>query len=280
MEKYICTNNILNETIWQDILSNYSDNAQKLQNHPINKNKYNKYSQNGEDGILEYILNKIGFKNKVCIEFGAIDGIKFSNTAMLHDKYKFQRFLIEGNPNAKNNTTNEDIIHELITPQNINTILDKAGCPMHVDLLSIDIDGDDYWVWKAMKHQARVVIIEYHPAIPNDNAIAIIPSQTDISSHNVSYPFPNTYTKKTNRGTRLNGYYGANLKAMFKLAKSKGYEFCTTIADNAIFVLKDEFPKLEIPSVDLEECIRNYFIPSQYWFKHRDKFNRSWMIVD
>jgi hypothetical protein len=281
MPRTVTTNEIFNQDIWKNIVEKYNGNEKKLEQNDINKSaKKIMVSQQGEEGIIEYLFDKIGFTNKCCIEFGAIDGVRISNTYMLREKYDFTRYLIEGNPNVKNNTNGEKIIKTLITPENINKILDEENCPENLDLLSIDIDGDDYWVWKNMKHRARIVIIEYHCALPNDIPLAIVPSTGDVKSNEVSYPNKGNYTKVTTRTTALNAYYGANLKAMYNLAKSKGYKFCTTLADNAIFIVEEEFHKLNIPEVSLEDCIENYFVPSQWWADRMDKYNREWIVVN
>jgi hypothetical protein len=281
MPKTVRTNDIFNSQIWKNILEQYGGNAEKIQQNEINQHvKKIMVSQNGEEGIIQYLFDKIGFTNKCCIEFGAIDGVRISNTYFLKEKHDFTRYLIEGNPNVKNNTNGEKIIKKLITPENINNILDEENCPDNVDFLSIDIDGDDYWVWKSMKHRARIVVIEYHSVLPNDKALAIIPSTGDVRSNEVSYPQKSSYNKITKRTERLNAYYGANLRAMFNLAKSKGYKFCTTLSDNAFFIVEEEFDKLNIPEISVDECIENYFIPSKWWVERMDKYNHEWIILD
>ena len=206
-------------------------------------------------------MEQVGHTNKIAVEFGAGDGTTISNTIHFKDEHGFSRVLIEGS--NKPNLTNEEVIRSVVSPENINDLL--SDCPKVCDLISIDIDGDDYWVWKAMKIKGRVVIVEFHSAIPNDIPLAIIPGKGDLNTYNSS-------------GTR-NGYYSANLRAFYELAEKMGYKFCTTISDNAIFVLKEEFPKLDIPKVSLEECIERYFCPIEWWWKHRDKLNREWVIV-
>jgi len=283
----IKSNDLLTQEAWNTIIEKCGNNRQRLrQTHPINNYEKTVFSQNGEDGVIEHIFQQIGFTNKVCVEFGACDGMRISNTRFLKEEYDFRRILIEGGGYDKwpNSTDGEKLVRALITPDNINTILADENCPQTYDFLSVDIDGDDYWVWKAMTMRARVVIVEYQPSIPNDVPLTIIPSQTDIKSHLVACGTDWNYrnseeTAKPNQFI-LNGYYGANLRAFYNLATTKGYKFCTTIMDNAIFVLNEEFSKLGIPEVSRQDCIAKYNCPIEYWWKNRDHNNREWIILD
>jgi hypothetical protein len=281
----IRSNELLTEEAWQTIWNSGYQNHDKLKTtHPLNKLTEKIYSQNGEEGILVAILNKIGFTNKVCVDFGACDGIRISNTLYFKNVFGFRRILIEGGGPDKwpNRTNGEKLIYSLVTPDNINQILAQENCPEIYDLLSLDIDGDDYWVWEAMTKQARVVVVEYHPSIPNNLPLTITSSQTDVRSHLIPDGGGWNYRgeKETVGQFTLNGYYGANLRAFYNLAKQKGYQFCTTIRDNAIFVLNDEFSKLGLPPVTRDDCINNYNCPIEYWWEHRDQFNREWIILE
>lgn len=275
--KTIRTDEFLSKDVWNKMVDDRTDNplffqgnitkkSDRIDPHnpscaPLNEHAHIYHSQNGEEGIVEHIFNKIGHTNKVAVEFGAGDGRNISNTLHFKETYEFSRVLIEGG--SGRNRTDEEIIRSVVTPENINDLL--SDCPEICDLISIDIDGDDYWVWKAMKTKGRVVIIEFHSAIPNDISLAILPGKGTINSHK--------------KRVILNGYYSANLRAFYELAETLGYKFCTTISDNAIFVLEEEFPKLEIPEVSLEECLERYFCPIKFWWTYRDKFNREWVVV-
>ena len=275
--KTIRTDEFLSKDVWDKMVSERVGNPRFYQGHitrsidfidpkntsmsPLNYHHHVIHSQNGEEGIVRHILSKIGDTNKIAIEIGAGDGKILSNTLYFKEKHGFKRILIEGSNGRK--AVNEKFIHAVVTPENINDLLSES--PEVCDLISIDIDGDDYWVWKAMKTKGRVVIVEFHSAIPNDIPLAILPGKGDINSHE--------------KGGAYSGYYGANLRAFYELADKMGYKFCTTISDNAIFVLEEEFPKLGIPEVSLEECLERYFCPIKFWWKYRDKLNREWVIV-
>lgn len=266
--KTIRTDEFLNQEIWDKLVEQCGGNNKRLEDHPLIKHTVRVHSQWGEDGVFDRILAKIGITNRVSIEFGAQDGVRISTTLLLKNKHGFRRILIEANTREPCRSEGETIIYDFITPENINDLLQQGDCPEKPDVLSIDIDGDDYWVWKAMETKARIVCVEYHSAIPNDIPLVIFQGQSGVQSH------LNPQDKPV-----LNGYYSSNLLAIYDLAKEKGYKFCVTLMDNAFFVLDEEFDKLGIPEVSREDCVKNYFQPEIYWWKNRDKHNREWMII-
>ena len=234
----------------------------------IYRNLNPSYSDNGEDRVLEYIFSIIGSKNNYFIEFGARDGISGSNTYYFEKYLNWKGLLIDFNEEfIKNNKRSIKINKEFITSKNINTIFEKYNVPETIDLLSIDIDSNDYYVWESLKYKPRVVIIETNPGIPNDYPLVI---QED------KYADVND--------SRFQAYFGANLHAMYLLAIKKGYELVTTIKWNAIFILKEEFHLLNMNHISKEECITNYFKPNKWWFnKVLNEINNKdseWLIVN
>lgn len=269
--KTLRTNDFLTEAAWAEICTRPRRSA----THPLAHYSGTCHcSQTGEDGLLEGIFLKIGFDTRVAVDFGCCDGIRISNTVYFKRSYGFRRILIEGGGPDRwsNRTEGEKIIYSMVTPENINGLLEQEQCPDVYDLLSLDIDGDDYWVWKAMKKKARVVVLEYMPSIPNQVPLTIKPSQSGVKSYLVK---DGTDFKPD----ELNGYYGANLRAFYNLGKELGYEFVTTVSDNAFFVLAEEYPKLGLPTISREEAIE-YNNPIDYWWHNRDKHNSEWVVLD
>lgn len=118
------------------------------------------HSQFNEDFIIRKIFDKIGSSNKYFVEFGACDGQVISNVALLrHDGWK--GLLIEPvNPFAKG-LVNAVCIRDFLTPENIESVFDREAVPQKLDFLSIDIDGNDYYIWEALnKYKPRVLCIE------------------------------------------------------------------------------------------------------------------------
>jgi hypothetical protein len=178
----------------------------------------NIYSQNGEDGVIEHLFEKIGVPDGgTCCEFGSWDGKHLSNTFRLVKERGFKALYIEGDAEKYKQLLKTCEEHPSITPvceyvKILDDIFERTEFPLDIDLLSIDIDSTDYEVWKAVqKVNPKVVIIE------PDNSI---PEWVDTPM----YP------------TGPNG--GANTAILKALAREKGYTFaCNT--GNLFFVRND-----------------------------------------
>ena len=227
-------------------------------------------SENGEDGILKYICNKIGITNKYFVEYGAWDGSTSSKTHYFREFENWNGLLLEADSIKVNSISGKErnrinLHHEYVTEENINLLFKKYNVPTIFDILSIDIDSYDYYTWKGLTDFfPNVVIIEYNPGLPNN-----IPLIVDKNL-------------QTNHG--YSGYFGANLLAYYLLAKEKGYKFVTTVRWNAIFIKENLFDKLEIENISKDDCIDNYFKPNKWWFKRvqleiKNK-NREWIVPD
>lgn len=147
----------------------------------LNKFGKNKYSQNGEDGIIEIILSRLNLYNSdkcLCVEFGAWDGKLFSNTFNLVEK-GWNAIYIEGDEQRFKELLKTCLKFPKITPINtyiskdkfsdnsIDNILKKYSVPKDFDILSIDIDSFDLDVWESMEnYNPKIVIIEINSSIP------------------------------------------------------------------------------------------------------------------
>lgn len=179
------------------------------------------YSENDEDGILLYIFTIIGVTNKHVVDIGAA-GIQGSNTANLIINHGWVGLLIDGNEQAVKasqefyascrDTKNfpPTIVQAWVTAENINSLISEHGFIGEIDLLSIDIDGMDYWVWKAIECiNPRAVVVEYLDIIGPNKAL-VVPYRPDFrrSDYDVNSRYPN--------------YVGASLPAFVKLASKGG----------------------------------------------------------
>lgn len=197
-------------------------NTIKNENWILTLDKYEKkvYSQSGEDGILERIFEKIGVTNKFLVEFGEPIGGKNSNSANLRINQGWTVLLFDVNPK------HEQVFKANITAENINALFEKHKVPKSFDLLSIDIDGNDFWVWKALdenRFQPRVVMIEFNCNFPFYVSRTI--------AYNPEHKFDRTK------------YYGASLGALRKLGAFKNYSLIYhTGYLNAFFVLTELLP--------------------------------------
>jgi hypothetical protein len=191
----------------------------------------NKYSQFGEDGILEKILEVLGEPVGWCVEFGAWDGRHLSNTCALIEDKGFSAILIEGSDEKFADLEESFKENRKVTPINafvgfgaedgLDQILAKTSIPADFDVLSIDIDGNDYHVWNAVKvYDPRVVIIEYNPTIPTE--VEFIQA-ADLS---------------------LN--HGSSIASIVELGRRKGYELICITDRNCIFVKDKHFARFGI----------------------------------
>jgi hypothetical protein len=175
------------------------------------------YSQNGEDGIINAIFKMIGTTNKYYVEFGVEDGIE-SNSRYLWKHKGWKGLMMDGG--HENDEIN--LQKEFITAENIEELFTKHNVPKELDLLSIDIDGNDYWLWKAISnYHPRVVIMEYNAHVP-PTISKTIPYQADFCWDGTDY-------------------FGASLLALATLGKQKGYTLIGTDRNgvNAFFVLTE-----------------------------------------
>jgi hypothetical protein len=137
------------------------------------------------------------------------------------------------------------LVNAFVTAENVNSILSDNGFIGEVDLLSIDIDGNDYWIWKAIDMlDPKVVVVEYQDILGPDRSWTI-PYKADF----------NRSVYDVNR-THMN-YGGASLRAFAKLGKKKGYQLvgCNRGGWNAFFV-KDSISVGVLPEVSVESCFR------------------------
>jgi hypothetical protein len=175
-------------------------------------------SQNGEDGILEAIFAKIGTTNRYFVEFGCGD-LSECNSLHLARRSGWRGLWMD----AQYVDRLGRVRRELITAENIQALLQRYQVPREFDLLSIDIDGNDYWVWRAMTdYRPRVAVIEYNSTIP------------PIESKSVPYDPAYLWDRRTN-------YYGVSLLALKTLGDHKGYTLvgCDSSGTNAFFVRRE-----------------------------------------
>lgn len=188
------------------------------------KNHENKiYSQNGEDGIIQHIFNHIDTTNKIAVEIGVSAGGSGleTNTRLLADhNWKLYWFDCEETTNLPSNCT---FIKEFLTKDNVVSLFEKNNIPKYFDLLSIDIDGNDYHIREALSnYKPRVCIMEYNGNYPSHLEYVM--------------PYNENYSWKlweTN--------FGASLKSLTIQAQALGYDlvYCDSRGVNAFFVQHD-----------------------------------------
>jgi hypothetical protein len=211
----------------------------------INDAEFRIYSQWGEDGIISYLVETIPIKNKFFVEFG-VENYEEANTRFLLTYYNWSGLIIDSNESYIKQIKSSEIywrydlkaLHAFVTRDNINEILKKNVPYEDIGLLSIDIDGMDYWVWEKIDViKPRIVVCEYNALFGYKKAI-VVPYQENFNRFKAHYS---------------GLYFGASLKALVNLAKKKGYIFvgCNKNGNNAFFVRNDV--KGSLKEVSLEE---------------------------
>jgi hypothetical protein len=196
------------------------------------------YSQGGEDGIIEWLVERLAIPIHAFIEFGA-DAYRESNTRFLLINRNWRGLIFDGSKDNIVRITRDDIywMQDLtakavfITRDNVNKLIDDGKFAGQVGLLSIDIDGNDYWVWENIDVINPIVVICEYNAVFGD-------------LHPISIPYDANFNRT--RAHFSNLYFGASIAALQLLASKKGYEFIGTNSAgvNAFFVRNDYATRL------------------------------------
>ena len=191
----------------------------------------NTHSQSGEDGIIAKVLAMLPDRNKVCVEFGAWDGMVLSNVRRLIEEEGYSSVLIEGDEDKFQELQANYSGNDKITPLNrfvgceaangLDRLLSPLSVPVDFDFLSIDIDGNDFHVWKAISiYRPKLICIEFNPTIPTE-VVFVQPADPEVNQ-------------------------GCSLNSLCCLAREKRYELICVLPFNAFFVDAQYFHLFEI----------------------------------
>jgi hypothetical protein len=212
------------------------------------------YSQHDEDGIQEEIFRRIGCTDQYFVEFGVGDGTENGTLYLLLKGWHGAWIegsatcyhAIERNLAFLRESRRLTTLYSFITAENIETLFDRLQVPQEFDFLSIDIDNNDFWVWKAIVHyRPRVVAIEYNASF-KQTVSCVVPYKSDAIWN-------------------CTNYYGASLKALELLGRSKGYCLvgCNFTGVTAFFVREDVVANHFAEPFTSE----NHFEPPRYWIR-------------
>ena len=199
------------------------------------------YSQNGEDGVLTKIFQLIPPSSKFCVEFGAYDGVTGSNTYLLRLQ-GWECLLLD----RRFEIPEFNLKKAFITADNINQLFEENDVPCNLDLLSIDIDYNDFHIWLniADKYKPSVVIIEYNGSHPpeKDYVVAYRPYFAGDGSN----------------------YYGASILALYNLGRSKGYSlvYAENSGNNLFFIRDDILEKTGLVFKNMNDVSALYRKPT------------------
>jgi hypothetical protein len=231
----------------------------------LEKYEYSLFSQNGEDGIIRYLFSEIGFSSKILIEFGF--AVTENNSLRLILKEGFKGLLIDGlgsSVRAFNKAVQQIGITDVkatcqfLDLGNLKATLLESGLSPEIDLLSIDVDGNDYWFWKDINYlNPRIVVIEYNASLGPELSLTV--------------PYDHLFDRHKKH---LSGFYhGASLTALTKLATEKGYVLvgCDSKGVNAFFVRKDCLTN-SIQEMQPRTAYREHMSRINYGFSLEDQF--------
>lgn len=202
---------------------------------PIGEAEFRIYSQFGDDGIIQFLIANLPVPAvPVFVEFG-VDDYHEANTRFLLVNKEWRGLVLDGRADLDDVVVAQDLLpmhyqletrSAFITAENIDELIRGAGFEGEIGLLSIDIDGNDYWVWNALTCvDPQVVVVEYNAVLGADRAVTI--------------PYDPGFARHEADSSCL--YFGASLPALCRLAADKGYVFvgCNGAGNNAYFVRAD-----------------------------------------
>lgn len=218
----------------------------------INDLDYKVFSQNGEDGIIDYLLYSLKIDKPKFVEIG-IGDYSECNTRFLFERTSPKGLVVDCIENLKIKVSKNiklwradiTILEEFISSKNINSILKKYNFDKNIDLFSLDVDGIDYWILKELpKNFSKIAIIEFNSTFGSEKEITV--------------PYKKNFDRSKYHYSNL--CYGASLKAINNIMKKKGFIFIGTNLHrvNAFFVSKKYINKigLRIPkNKDLKKYV-------------------------
>ena len=198
-------------------------------------------SQNQEDGIVLALLREAGISTRRFVEIGS--GLSGGNSAFLAREWGWSGLMVDGHADHMTQVgrrfPTSRAVGAWVTRDNINELIAQHGFSGEVDLFSLDLDGNDYWIWQSMTAcTPRVVVLEYNSAFGAERAVTI--------------PYDPTFDRRRQHTM----YYGASLAAMTRASAAKGYRLVAVepTGVNAFFLREDLAP--HVPACDARRAFR------------------------
>lgn len=222
-------------------------------------------SQSGEDGIIEWLVERLGIPTHAFVEFGT-DAYRESNTRFLLLNRNWRGLIMDASDENISFVVRDDIYwmhdltakHAFVDRDNINLLLKDANFVGEIGLLSIDVDGNDYWIWQAIDVIRPIIVVCEYNAIFGD-------------LQPISIPYQSNFNRTQAHHSNL--YFGASIAALRLLASQKGYEYVGTNSTgvNAFFVRSDY-------AIRITRAIENVLPRPSRYRESRDK-NGKWTYV-
>jgi hypothetical protein len=202
----------------------------------MNDSEFKVYSQFGEDGVLQWLLHRVPVPRRYFVEFGVEDYTE-ATTRWLASRHGWEGLVLDGSESNVERIRSSRLswsnrltaVSAFVTAENIDELLAANGAVGDIGVLSVDIDGNDYWVWKAITCiRPAIVVVEYNHRWGPDRSVTI--------------PYDPRFYRRAAHWSHV--YYGASLAALCRLGEEKGYDFvgCGRAGVNAFFVRGDLRP--------------------------------------
>jgi hypothetical protein len=198
--------------------------------------EFSAFSQWGEDGVIDWLISRLPDVPQTFVEFG-VEDYRESNTRLLLQLRNWRGLVMDGSEAHIQDIRSQEIYwrHGLtakcafIDRDNINDLLRQGGMEGDIGLLSVDIDGNDFWVWQAIDAVSPAIVVCEYNAVFGDLHPVTVPYRADF---------------QRTRAHHSNLYFGASLRALIELGQEKGYTFVGTTSTgcNAFFVRNDFTP--------------------------------------
>lgn len=192
-------------------------------------------SQWGEDGILQFLLAHVPIENEVFVEFGVQDYTE-ANTRFLLTNNNWKGLILDGSKEWMAAVRKSELawrytlsaVDAWITAENINDLIKSAGISGDIGLLSVDVDGNDYWIWKAIEVvQPRIVVCEYNSLFGPEAAVTV--------------PYAPDFQRSQAHPSCV--FYGTSIAALESLGQEKGYRLIGSNSHgNNVFFVRADLP--------------------------------------
>lgn len=215
------------------------------------------YSQHGEDGILLHLLDQVAVRDGSFVEFGfAPSECNCLNLALRH---RFHGLFLDGDPGRcalgralfrRLGRPDVRVEETFLTRENLNGILDRHGYARGIDVLSIDVDGNDYWFFETIAARPRLAVIEYNASFGPERAVTV--------------PYDPGFRRYAAHASGF--YYGASLAALERLGARRGYRLVATDPSGVnAFFLRNDLDAPAIPALTAVQAFR----PNRGRVKHK-----------
>ena len=207
------------------------------------------FSQFNEDAIIQFLVKNLNIKNESFVEFG-VENYEEANTRLLLEKDNWSGLVIDSSENNINYIKSQNYFwrHNLtalshfISAENINEILKENNLKGEIGVLSIDTDGNDFWIWKEISQIKPVIlVIEYNAKLGSEKSLSI--------------KYNSNFRRASSGLDKL--IYGASLKALEKISEEKGYSLvCTNKNGNNAFFVRDDYLNQKIYKQSTQQCFK------------------------